>query len=324
MPDNLRAAVIGASGIGKHHAKWLQALGCEVSFAGTSQEKVDATTKALQDLFGFTGRGYVGVEALLDGARPDLVVVASPAPVHCPHFMAALDRGCDILCEKPLVWDETRPVPDLLAEAARMVQAADDRGITAAVNTQYVTAVDPYFDLCEQAGQPMDRAGFSRFYMRMDSRGGRSGASGEKIWIDLAPHPLSVLVAFAGPGHVKPGTERCLVQDSRVDANFTYVRDSGGEVEATIETVNVPEGPLSRCFGVDDVVVQYEGRNDETGVYAAYLKLGDAELKATDFMQASISRFVEAVRGNAGPAASLRSGLTNLELQLGLLEVSRK
>lgn len=324
MSDGLKAAVIGASGIGKHHAKWLQALGCEVSFAGTSQEKVDATQRALQEQFGFNGRGYVGVEALLDSAQPDLVVVASPAQVHFPHFMAAIERGCHVLCEKPLVWDETRPIPDLLAEARQMVGAAEDAGVVAGVNTQYVTAVEPYFALCEQAGRPADPTGFARFWMRMDSRGGKAGAGGEKIWIDLAPHPISVLVAFAGPGRVKPGSERCRVQERRVDAQFTYLRDRGGEVQACIETVNVPEGPLSRSLGIDGVVVDYEGRNDECGVYAAYLKLGDVEFKATDFMQASISRFVEAVRGHAGPAADMRSGLANLELQLGLLEASRQ
>ena len=44
MARPLRAGVIGASGVGKHHAKWFHALGCEVvAFAGTSAQSVAAT-----------------------------------------------------------------------------------------------------------------------------------------------------------------------------------------------------------------------------------------------------------------------------------------
>ena len=54
----LRAAVIGARGIGKHHAKWLHYEGCDVvAFVGTSDETVIKTGEILRDLFGFEGRG---------------------------------------------------------------------------------------------------------------------------------------------------------------------------------------------------------------------------------------------------------------------------
>jgi len=323
MADTIRAGVIGASGIGKHHAKWLTLLGCDVVFAGTSAETVEATAANLADQFGFAGSGYVGAERMLDEADLDLVVVASPADLHHGQFLAAAKRGCHILCEKPLAWDTEKPVAQVVAEAEEMVWAAREASIVAGVNTQYVGVVEPYLALCEQAGQAVDRDGFSRFYMRMDSRGGKSGASGEKIWIDLSPHPLSVLVAFAGPGAIAPGSEACVVEDRGVDATFEYATDSGRTIQARIETCNVPEGSLTRRFGVDDVLVDYEGRNDEDGVYAAYLQLGGDELKTTDFMQSSITRFVDAVRGQGAPAATLDEGLTNLKMQLGLLEVGR-
>lgn len=47
-------------------------------------------------------RGYASVEALLDQARPDLLVIASPPSAHLTAITAAVSRGVDVLCEKPL------------------------------------------------------------------------------------------------------------------------------------------------------------------------------------------------------------------------------
>jgi len=47
-------------------------------------------------------RGYGDVVALLDGARPDVLVIASPPSAHLDAIAAAVERGVDVLCEKPL------------------------------------------------------------------------------------------------------------------------------------------------------------------------------------------------------------------------------
>jgi len=61
--------------------------------------------------------------SLLDGSRPDLVVIASPPSAHLEAIAAAAERGVDVLCEKPLgvgpgdveaLHDITRRHPDLL------------------------------------------------------------------------------------------------------------------------------------------------------------------------------------------------------------------
>ena len=323
MSKPLRAGVIGASGIGKHHAKWLNALGCEVSFAGTSAETVAATTQALQNLFGFSGTGYVGVEAMLDAQQPDLVMVTSPPALHYEHFMLAAEQDCHILCEKPVQWDPDKEVAQVLDEAGQMADLARQKGLVAAVNLQYKSAVEPYLDLCARADAQVDPETFTAFHMQMDSRGGKAGAAGEKIWIDLGPHPLSVLMGFAGPGAIVEGSARCNIQEKQVEANFAYQTQGGRRIQARILDCNVPEGPLVRRYGIDDVLVDYEGRNDEDGVYAAFLTLDDAELKATDFMQSSITQFVDAVRGEGVPLATLGDGVANLKMHLQLLMAGR-
>ena len=36
------------------------------------------------------------------GVVPDLVVIASPIHAHVPQSLSALERGCHVLCDKPL------------------------------------------------------------------------------------------------------------------------------------------------------------------------------------------------------------------------------
>ena len=325
MNQPLRAGVIGASGVGKHHAKWLNALGCDVvAFAGTSDASVQATAEALRAIFPFAGQGYVGAEAMLAAQPLDLVCLCSPAECHPEHFRLAAETGCHIMCEKPLVWDAQKPIPQLLDEAARMVALARRLGLLAAVNTQYVAAVPAYERLCAQVGKPVRPDAFYRFFMQMDSRGGKHGAAGEKIWLDLASHPLSLLMALAGPGRIAPGTETCEIGPTQTDARFIYRMANNRQVQAQIRVRNLPEGPLVRQFGVDDVLADYEGRNDEQGVFWAHLKLAESEVRDTDFVQTSLTRFVAAVRGEATPLATVEDGLANLQMQLRLLEVGRK
>jgi predicted dehydrogenase len=320
MTRRLRAGVIGASGIGKHHAKWFHLLGCElVGFAGRSDESVASTEKSLRDLFGFEGRGFVGVDALL-GAGLDVVSICSPMPMHYRHMMQAVDRGVHVLCEKPLVYDPAKSASRLLAEAAEAVDAADDSDLIGAVNTQYAAAVEPIRALCARAGADATSPGY--VFMQMESRGGKAGAEYEKIWIDLASHPISVVLAFAGPGELVPGSARATIEQRRCEARFRYRRVDGREIEGHVLVCNVPEGPLTRRIVVDDAVLEYEGRNDENGVFCTYMKLGAMETKAEDLMHTSVRRFVSAASGHGQPLATLADGLDNLRLQLHLMGVA--
>jgi len=107
MDEKTKVAVIGARGIGKHHAKWHHLSGAEVvAFVGTSEETCRATAKELRALFDFRGRAYWDVAAMLEQERPDVVDVCSPPDLHKTHTLMALEAGAHVLCEKPLVWDE--------------------------------------------------------------------------------------------------------------------------------------------------------------------------------------------------------------------------
>lgn len=320
----LAAAVIGASGIGKHHAKWLAKLGCAVSgFAGTSPASVAVTSAKLHELFGFEGTGYASVEALLAAHHWDVISVCSPEECHHDHFLAALEHGAHVMVEKPLVYDAALDEDAMLAQGREMVGAAEASGLVAAINTQYVAAVDAYHAFMADRG--IDPGAPETFFMQMESRGGAEGTDFEQIFVDLGPHPLSVLMGFCGRGAMDEETATCTVEQKMVEAKFDYVMDGGGVCRAHIVCCNRPEGPLVRRFGINDLLVDYEGRNDESGTYRAWLSREATEVGAQDFVEASIERFVGAIRGEVErPLATVAEGLANLQMQLRLLARARR
>ncbi len=49
-----------------------------------------------------SARGFLDVDTMLDATEPDLLVIASPPSSHLAAVAAAMERGIDVLCEKPL------------------------------------------------------------------------------------------------------------------------------------------------------------------------------------------------------------------------------
>ncbi|MFH1568551.1 MAG: Gfo/Idh/MocA family oxidoreductase [Gemmatimonadota bacterium] len=68
----------------------------------------------------FGAPGYADLDACLAQARPDLVVIASPTPLHGEQALAAFAAGADVFCDKPMA--------GTLAEADRMVEGARAAG----------------------------------------------------------------------------------------------------------------------------------------------------------------------------------------------------
>ncbi len=124
MSQTHRVLVVGAGSIGERHVRCFLATGraelavCEVNAAvrGAIAEKY-AVTAAFDDF-----------DAAL-AARPEVVVVATPAHLHVPMATAAASAGAHLLIEKPLATS--------LDGVDELQQAIDRRGVTAAVAYMY-------------------------------------------------------------------------------------------------------------------------------------------------------------------------------------------
>jgi predicted dehydrogenase len=72
---------------------------------------------------------YDNLDDLLDRARPEVVLVATPPDVHLDAVLRALDAGCHVFCEKPLV--------ETAADAERIVRAARAAKKHVSVNLEF-------------------------------------------------------------------------------------------------------------------------------------------------------------------------------------------
>ena len=114
---NVRAAIVGTGYVARVHAFALRELGVPVAaVCGRS------TTEALAHELGATP--YDDLERLLETERPDVLHVCTPNAAHSEQTLLALERGCHVVCEKPLAVSST--------EAAEMTDAAHRAGLVAA------------------------------------------------------------------------------------------------------------------------------------------------------------------------------------------------
>jgi predicted dehydrogenase len=104
----MRAAIVGAGGIGRIHAHAIRMLGGEiVGVCGSSLASARA--------FGY-GPAYADYERMLKETRPEVVHICTPNHLHKAQALAAFAAGANVLCEKPLATS--------IADAEIMIEAA--------------------------------------------------------------------------------------------------------------------------------------------------------------------------------------------------------
>ena len=131
-----RVAVVGL-GYGRAHLPAFQAQGCPV-VAVCQRDEVAA--RAVAKRYG-VDQVFARWEDMLERARPDIVVVATPPHLHRPIALAAFAAGAHVLCEKPLAMSA--------AEGREMIAAARRAGRVAmtAFNWRTPAAMQRFHDL---------------------------------------------------------------------------------------------------------------------------------------------------------------------------------
>ena len=319
----LKVAVIGASGIGKNHARWFHQHGCDVcAFAGSSPESVQRTQKVLEESFGFSGRGYSDVSTMLREAKPDAVCVSSLPPLHFGHTMQCLAAGTHVLCEKPLVYDASKSMGELMAEARQMVNEATSRGQLLGTQMQYAVAVEK---LLELAG--VEAHEVREFTMEMESKNLKHGREYEPIWIDLSPHPLSVLQKAMDNMEIDENSIQCQVRAYESEAHFQlHDIDISRAIAAHIIVRYNPDAatPL-RCFTINGRRINYAGRKDAQGEFRTYLTTESGqEIELPDFVDTLIGNFVAACQGQEQLLVTGADGAQNVEWQLKILGAGQR
>ncbi|MHB9004280.1 MAG: Gfo/Idh/MocA family protein, partial [Coriobacteriia bacterium] len=114
----LKAAVVGAGAMGRHHTRILGAMvDVELGYV------VDPDSERAGALAGPVGAQTVG--SIQDLPDLDIAVVATPTESHLEIASALMDSGVSVLVEKPLALN--------VEQATALVARAKDRGVTLAV-----------------------------------------------------------------------------------------------------------------------------------------------------------------------------------------------
>lgn len=125
MAAKLRVGVIGL-GMGKAHIKGFQAHpSCEVVAVADLDHERLARARTEYGI----NRAFTDAMHLIEREQLDIVSIATPNKFHKPLTLAALAKGCHVLCEKPMALN--------VEEGREMIAAAEQAGKRLMINFSY-------------------------------------------------------------------------------------------------------------------------------------------------------------------------------------------
>ena len=237
-------------GVIDHYRKQCKGThGTHVAFAGLPGVEIvavadpDEESRELTQQETSAPQQYAEWADLLEREKPDIVCVCSRLPTqHLDVIVGAAAAGCHIYCEKPMAVD--------LADADRMVAAADAAGVRLAVGhlARYAAVFQKARDLTRSGGIGQPLSVFCRG--KEDDRGG-----GEDLLV-LGSHVLDLARYFFGDpewvfGHVTVDGRDMVREDAR-EPTEPVGRVAGDGVVAMYGFPDGVRGPFESRSGLRD------------------------------------------------------------------------
>jgi len=310
----MKVAIVGVQGIGRHHAKWWQMEGaCPCAFVGSTDQSVAQAKKMLDQHLNQEIPGFSDVSSMLRQVRPEIVDICSPPALHAHHCEIALEAGCHVLCEKPFLYQDSVPSSQLLQRADSIVRLAQRRNRRLGFCFQYVESI-------RFLGQLWDEIRQGERIFRMEGILGSpaKGRSSDpaRVWVDLAPHPLSAIQTFYS--EYQPDWESLSLrfEGYHADAEFDLLNQGKVLCQCKIRTFNTEIPPSNvRRFLFNDIQFDIEGFRDDKGIFQARVVWDGGVRDTSDFMREVIRRFL-----NGEISASGQMACQNMEWMLKILE----
>lgn len=157
-PDHkLRLGLIGCGWYGMVDVKAaLKVGGVEIiALCDVDSEHLGKSADEVEKLQSRRPQTFKLYEDLLKVAELEAVIIATPPQWHALHLIAALNRGVDVYCEKPLSYDirEGRAMVDAVRKSGRIVQVGFQRRQNATFKAvrQHVQSGDAGRIVCAEA-----------------------------------------------------------------------------------------------------------------------------------------------------------------------------
>jgi predicted dehydrogenase len=300
----LRAAVLGASGIGRYHVRELIHSGAEVvAIQGSSAASAARTAERLRADWGVRPRACTDLDEVL-ALDLDLVCIATPHELHFDAALRALARKLFVFCEKPLVWRPGITLDDARAMLAELAMAGADGRLS--VNTSNATFVRALSAKGLLPARP------STFRLHLATAGDDRG---EDIAVDLLPHALSLVRALVPDVDIESITGRCEPHRAR----FAF---RAGPLEVDLCLEEHPAATKRMHFTLDDVEVE-RVQEDVDGEYRVFLRVGPDLHEVEDPFRVYLREVLEAVRGRGALPVSFDASGRILLDGLRLIDATR-
>lgn len=241
----MRSAIVGYGNIARLHAQVLEQQG------HTLVAVCDVLPQKLENAPGL--RHYTDYITMLESEQIDVVHICTPHYLHADMIIAALERGINVLCEKPLCISEQ--------DIIRVLDAAEksDAQVGVCLQNRYNTAnqaVKAYLEgkksLCANASVTWHRD--ASYYRSGDWRG-KWDTEGGGVLINQALHTLDLVQWFVGMPQFLRATVSCMtlgdeieVEDTAVilagekENGFTFYATNGGPVDCPVEITIKADG----------------------------------------------------------------------------------
>lgn len=217
-------AVVGLGKMGLSHLSMIKAHP-DVNLVGVC----DATGYLLDILAKYTGvTTFKDYGRMLDTAKPQAVIIATPTHLHAGMIREALERGIHVFCEKPLVIDP--------ADSVALAELAAVRGLVTQVgyHNRFVGAFAEVHRLLELGAIGTVNTALAEAYgpvvLKPSGRTWRSErATGGGCLYDYAAHPLNLLTWYLGAPDSVSGSQLTSIFSTQID-------------DAVASTLHYPEG----------------------------------------------------------------------------------
>ena len=163
-----RLAIVGLGAVTRNvHLPAYKRLGGKISLVGGCDVQEDARAsfaKVRPSVPVFSD-----IDQLLRTTKPDIVSICTPPSLHLRQCLAALENGCHVFCEKPMV--------ETLAEADEIISAAETAKRHVVVNSQF-----PFMKIHAAAKAYLGRPDFGRLLFLHASQTFRPTPATEAAW----------------------------------------------------------------------------------------------------------------------------------------------
>lgn len=320
----VNVAILGCGGMAGAHARRFRANPDAriVALCDVDEARVEAYIE--KHLADYDSRPAVFTDParMYAEAKPDAVTIVTPHTLHFDHGKQALEAGCHVLMEKPMVTDSDQ------AHALKEIVEKSGKVFVIGYNTPCTPQFNYLRDLVrrKELGRLETVTGWltqnwrkgTRGTWRQDpalSGGGQMYDSGAHLFNSLVwtlEQPVAEVFAFVDN------------LDTPVDINGTVnIRFAGGTLATITIAGNCPNSGAGMYLSFDGGRVDIDGWN---GTWIKVYKEGIGEvqdLPLTGQAETPNDNFINAILGRDEPRTSVRNGINQSELMDAIYESAR-